>query len=185
MGDSDFKYKVVMLGDIGVGKTSLVKRFVHDIFDDLYLTTIGVKVSKKNLVLNDDGSAKKCDMLLWDIGGLTDFNVMIDQYLQGASGAVVVADLTRMATVSVLVPLVAQYRSVNPDGSLVIAFNKCDLVSNDDFSALGGSLASYIRPFEARFNAGVFGTSAKTGENVESMFTCLARKISGFGRRPA
>jgi small GTP-binding protein len=174
---ADAKYKVVMLGDIAVGKTSLVKRFVLDVFDDLYLTTIGVKVSKKDVALEGDGRATKCSMLVWDIGGLTDFNIMIDQYLQGASGAVIVADVTRMKTISIIETFVTQFMTVNPGGEIVIALNKSDLAPRDGASIFDGSDEAFMDAFEKRFGAEVFSTSAKTGENVEALFMHLAMKL--------
>ncbi|HOD15515.1 MAG TPA: Rab family GTPase [Spirochaetota bacterium] len=173
---SDNKYKIIMLGDFAVGKTSLVKRYVLDQFDDLYLTTIGVKVMKKEIVVPHGGVSKNVTMLLWDVGGIFDAGVVMTQYLQGARGAVVVVDLTRITRISSIEGHIREYRAINPDGFLVIAFNKCDVAMSEDFK---GSIDNIIASYASRYSVTVLKTSAKTGENVETLFTRMASGILG------
>src|SRR4026209_2201357 len=86
--------KICMLGGFGVGKTSLVSRFVTSIFSDTYLTTIGVKIDKKTFAVD----AHEMTLMLWDIYGQDEFQTVRDSYLRGASGYLLVADGTRYAT---------------------------------------------------------------------------------------
>ena len=86
--------KVCMLGATGVGKTSLVSKYVTSLFSDTYMTTIGVKVDKK--VVAVDG--KDVTLLLWDIYGEDEFQTVRPSYLRGASGYLLVADGTRQLT---------------------------------------------------------------------------------------
>ena len=90
--------KVCLLGDFAVGKTSLVRRFVLNIFEDRYLSTIGVKVSRKTVVTPGPGDLIELTLMLWDLAGSEEFDQVRASYLRGASGAVLVCDLTRPET---------------------------------------------------------------------------------------
>jgi len=93
--------KICLLGGFGVGKTSLVSRFVHSIFSDKYLTTVGVKIEKKSLVLNE----QELDLVIWDLYGEDDFQKVRMSYLRGASGYLLVADGTRRTTLDTAMSL--------------------------------------------------------------------------------
>lgn len=170
-----YKYKIVMLGEFAVGKTSLVKRFVHNVFDDLYLTTIGVRVMKKDLVISGPPDAR-VTLLLWDIGGLQDFEALMPQYLQGASGAIIVADLTRVKTITLLEWYAEQFRRTNPDSAIAVAFNKDDMFHYEKASA---EVKGLVESCGQQYGDAVFRTSAKTGLNVEKLFGWLAGVIRG------
>ncbi len=174
MTASTEKYKIVMLGDFAVGKTSMVKRYVYDLFDELYLTTIGVKVSKKEMAMEAPAGTRNVTLLLWDIGGLVDVRNLTAQYLQGASAAVVVADLTRLGTITQIEAHIREFLAVNPRGIVTIAFNKVDRFSESEFP---GNLDKFMETYGARYGAASFRTSAKTGENVEALFTHIAGKL--------
>ena len=83
--------KVCMIGASGVGKTSLVAKFVHSIFSEKYLTTVGVKIDKKTVKVGDDDVM----LMLWDLAGDDDFQRLQTSYLRGTSGFLLVADGTR------------------------------------------------------------------------------------------
>jgi small GTP-binding protein len=161
--------KVCLLGDFGVGKTSLVRRFVEDRFDDRYLTTIGVKISRK-VVARSYGSMS---MLIWDLAGSTGFDSFTNpSYMQGTAGAVIVCDITRRETLTIVAEYARQARILNPKIHLVFVGNKVDLVNERVISDLE------IASVSSTFGDGTFFlTSAKTGERVEDMFFSLAEKI--------
>lgn len=167
----EYKWKIVMLGDFAVGKTSLVRRYVYDEFSDAYLTTIGVKVTKKEISIND-GSAS---LLLWDIAGSDRFTSISAEYLRGASGAVIVADITRGNTVENIRSHIDLALSVNPSAGIAVAINKVDLVMHGD------EKLTRLRSEEFRKSLGcsteIYFTSAMNGENVESLFISLAESI--------
>ena len=100
--------KICMLGGFGVGKTSLVSRFVTSLFSDTYLTTVGVKIDKKTIALD----AREMTLMLWDIYGQDDFQTVRDSYLRGASGYLLVADGTRYATLDTAAALQQKAESV-------------------------------------------------------------------------
>ena len=103
--------KVCMLGDFAVGKTSLVRRYVEGSFDDKYLSSIGVKISRKPL----EREGHKLNLILWDLGGSENFAHLQPSYLQGAAGVLIVLDLTRKETLESLDGYVKQIKEVNKE----------------------------------------------------------------------
>ena len=154
--------KILLIGDFGVGKTSLIRRYVDDTFDDSYLTTIGVKISKKQLEV--DGTA--CELLIWDIEGATPIKHIPQSYFKGASGAIFVCDVDRQETIDSLDEHIERFLSLNPDARYVIAWNKADLLSKGQMKGLEDLL-----PERAML------TSAKDDVNVSKLFTILTREM--------
>lgn len=159
--------KVCLLGDFAVGKTSLIRRFVEERFDETYLSTIGVHMSRKRL----DRGAHQLDLFIWDLVGGEDFNVVGPNYLRGAAGAIIVCDLTRPNTLGLLAQYAAEVRKHHADAALVFVANKVDLTTERAVThdALVTAVASYDNSY--------FLTSAKTGHNVQAVFTMLAERI--------
>jgi GTPase SAR1 family protein len=90
------KRKICLIGDWGVGKTSLIKKFVLDQFDDSYLATFGSKVYKKRLIYNDNQSnITNLNLMIWDVMGQPEFKQMRMIAYSGSQGAMIVCDLTR------------------------------------------------------------------------------------------
>ncbi len=159
--------KICLLGEFSVGKTSLIRRFVEERFDETYLSTIGVHMSRKRLERNEH----LLDFFIWDLAGGENFQVVGPNYLRGAAGAIIVCDLTRKETLAALSYYAGQIRSLNPDAALVFAANKADLVlerivAHDELQEAISSFGnSYLL------------TSAKTGQNVDLAFTTLADQM--------
>src|SRR5919199_2023826 len=130
--------KICMVGDFGVGKTSLIRRFVERQFNDQYLSTVGVKISRKTVELVGVREQEKLNLqlLIWDLEGHTKFKGIAPSYLQGSSGAVVVADVSRTETIERVPEHIQLFLSVNPKGSLVVALNKSDLVDEEKLAKL-------------------------------------------------
>ena len=158
--------KICLLGDFAVGKTSLVRRFVEGRFDDKYLGTIGVKISRKAITR----PYGQLNLLVWDMTGGEDLDTKGRMsYLHGAAGALMVCDLTRKYTMDVFRKYVRQMRTLNPQVSLAFLANKVDLVNERVIS--DEQLWSISKELGGR---SFFLTSAKTGENVETAFIHLA-----------
>jgi len=156
-----------MLGGFGVGKTSLVSRFVSSIFSDTYLTTVGVKIDKKKVSL-DSG---EMTLMLWDIYGQDEFQTVRDSYLRGATGYLLVADGTRYSTLDTAVALQKRAESVIGRVPFLLLLNKRDLdrewqVDEETLVTLADQGWRVVK------------TSAKTGEGVEDAFTTLAREMA-------
>jgi small GTP-binding protein len=159
--------KICMLGGFGVGKTSLVSRFVSSIFSDRYLTTVGVKIDKKKVSL-DSG---EMTLMLWDIYGQDEFQTVRDSYLRGATGYLLVADGTRYSTLDTAVALQKRAESVIGRVPFLLLLNKRDLdrewqVDEETLVTLADQGWRVVK------------TSAKTGEGVEDAFTTLAREMA-------
>ena len=154
--------KVVLVGHFGVGKSSLVQRFVHQQFSEKYLTTIGVKIDKKVVSLGD----VSVKMMLWDIAGESMTMKIPKKYLNGAHGVIYVFDLSREETYSTLQNDLFEVNKTLPDAKLVVLGNKADLVNPPAIEALREVI-------EVDFKT----TSAKNGENVEESFVQLAKEM--------
>jgi len=161
------KRKIVLLGDAAVGKTSLIRKFVLDKFDDSYITTIGTKVMKKEIVLKE----QKTEMILmiWDIIGQKDYRRLQSVSFSGAQGAIVVLDRTREDTLTSIPQYwLPKLREHAPTVPVIIAANKSDLVEQIIIKP------SRMDKLSKEHSCQIIPTSAKTGENVEEMFTRMA-----------
>jgi small GTP-binding protein len=156
--------KICLLGAFGVGKTSLVSRFVHSIFSDKYLTTVGVKIEKKSVQLDHH----PVDLVVWDLYGEDDFQKVRMSYLRGAAGYLLVVDGTRRATLDTAVALQKKAAASIGDVPFLLLINKTDLV--EQWEVDERLLADLTR---GGWN--VLKTSAKTGAEVETAFVTLAQ----------
>lgn len=163
--------KVCLLGDFAVGKTSLVRRFVYNLFDDKYLSTIGVKVSRKTVSLPVANEIVSVTMMLWDLAGSEEFSQMRASYLRGAAGAVLVCDLTRPETFDHLQIYIDDLRKISPDAQFLLAGNKNDLVEQQRVPQ------KHIEDFAAHWGIPYRLTSAKTGDEVEVLFRILGNML--------
>ena len=172
MTPSLFK-KICMLGDFAVGKTSLVRRYVDNQFSDQYLSTIGVKLSRKQIrVYAANNIVHQLQLVLWDLEGKEDFSSTLSAHLRGASGAIVVGDQTRPETMLNTRNHIHAFLSANPKAFVVVACNKEDM--REDSNAL--SLPSFEGHERVVL---VQHTSAKTGNGVAQLFEALCKKLIG------
>jgi len=157
--------KLCLLGDGAVGKTSLVRRFVFDVFDDKYLMSFGTKVSKKSLKVGE----ANLDLMIWDILGQKSQESLHAAYYRGASGALAVCDFTRPETMRNLREWLDSFRSVVGDMPVIILGNKMDL--EKAFTSVE------LEAFAKEVGCRSLETSAKTGLNVESAFQELGKTV--------
>lgn len=172
---STISKKICLVGDFGVGKTSLIRRFVEREFSDQYLSTVGVKISRKTIELPQKTEQKieKLQLMIWDLEGHTKFKAIAPSYLQGGSGAIIVADVTRQETIDRLEEHLNLFLSINPKGCIIIAFNKSDLFDEAKMEKL---LTTYDFSKQVQVLSS-YATSAKTGKDVDLIFEQLAYKI--------
>ena len=159
--------KVCMIGTSGVGKTSLVAKFVHSIFSDKYLTTVGVKIDKKTVAVDGD----EVMLMIWDLAGDDDYQRLQASYLRGTSGYLLVTDGTRQITLDQAIEIQNRVTEAIGPVPFLVALNKADLTSqweiNDSRIAdLGAKQWKFLR------------TSAKDGAGVEEAFLELGRLMT-------
>ena len=153
--------KVLLVGNFGVGKTSLIKRYVLNDFSEKYISTIGVRVSAKEVEI--EGETVK--LLIWDVSGTIGKEKIPKSYFLGANAAMYVFDLSREETYEHLDANLAMAKEVSGLQEVVLVGNKKDLVSEEEMSEIQNSVEANIDYF----------TSAKESQNVEEAFYQLAR----------
>ncbi len=168
--------KVVLLGDPGVGKTSMIRKFVYDIFEDKYISTLGMKVTNKIVTLQGSNGVPvvQLNMMIWDLMGQKDFKIFHETTFKGSHGGIIVCDLTRKDTLENIPSWITELFNVTGNIPIILIGNKNDLKDEKKikFKELE-DLASVCK-------ASAFLTSAKTGENVESVFHKLGKEIIEF-----
>ena len=177
MSVEKIKKNIILLGDGAVGKTSLIKRFVLDQFDDKYITTIGTKVTKKEIFVGTDDNGAEVTLLVWDILGQKGYRYTQALSFGGIEGALLVADSTRPETLESLkeywIPSI-----VSVTGPIPMAFlgNKADL---EDDRAFGlNELEKVAKSVsQADYEPRAFLTSARTGDYVDDAFYSLAETM--------
>lgn len=179
MVEDRIKRKILLLGDGAVGKTSLIRRFVVDKFSDDYITTIGTKVTKKDLRLESPNKSTDFTFLIWDVLGQKGYKGIQESAFQGAKGALVVYDVTRSETAASLQKYwIPHLMKIAGPISLVLVGNKVDLAKDR------GEASEVLEYFMDAFDTKGFLSSAKTGENVEATFLTLAKyMVSDAGAR--
>jgi small GTP-binding protein len=155
-----------VIGEFGVGKTSLISQYVRSIFSEKYHTTIGVKIDKKQVTV--DGS--EVNLVIWDIAGESEFGSMKPSHLAGATGYLLVADGTRLGTIDYAMALQQKVSSTLGPVPFIFVLNKADLTER---WAIGpGNLdALKLAGWDVR------ASSAKTGDGVEDIFLELSRRL--------
>ena len=158
--------KILVIGNHGVGKTSLVTRYVENKFSDAYLTTIGVNIMKKVVTLENEGEVVEVALMLWDVEGSTDNQMIPAHYAKGCNGYIVVVDGTREETLNNLKIHLDYINNMNETAPFVIAVNKSDLEAKIslDTAALKEIYPNCVN---------ILKTSAKQDDNVEELFKII------------
>jgi small GTP-binding protein len=158
--------KVCMLGAVGVGKTSLVRRFVESIFTERYQATVGVKIDRRTVTVGDT----TLNLMLWDLQGEAEHQRLRMEYLRGAAGYLLVADLTQPASLDTALDLGRRAAEVAPGSSGILVVNKIDLAGE-------GGIDQTALERLGREGWQVVRASARTGQGVEAAFRGLAEQL--------
>ncbi len=157
--------KIVLMGQFGVGKTSLMRRLLEDVFEHDYKTTLGVQIKKKVL---DLPNGKQISMIIWDLEGFSSIDKARPSYLLGSEGFIYVFDITRPVTYENLEKEIAFISEKYEHVSLKLIGNKSDLENPKH-------VIDYLLKKDIEADSFV---SAKTGEGVQEVFTDLAKKLT-------
>ena len=171
--DYDFQKKICLLGDPAVGKTSLIRRFVEDTFDEHYVSTIGTNVLSKlvNLYIPTTGETTRIKLMIWDIAGQKSISDIHASYYHGVEGALIVCDITRRDTLEHLPDWIYHYRKITNNADFVVLVNKSDISYKKSFDA------AEAKRISDSYSSHQFLTSAKTGDGVENAFHTLCFNI--------
>lgn len=156
--------KICMIGSFGVGKTSLVRRFVDSIFSDHYQTTVAVTIDRKQV----NTSKGPANLILWDLAGHSPLTPLRMSYLRGAAGLLVVVDITRNESLQEACGIIQRLPKELIDVPKIFLLNKSDLAAEYE---LDPSLLK-----SATENMQAIRTSAKKGDGVEQSFHEMAEK---------
>lgn len=161
--------KLLLLGEIGVGKTSLVRRLVHDELPTDYRATMGVDLYRYEIGgIGSDGQ-QALELVVWDLDGNYGLSIFRHAYSKGASGALIVGDITRHTTLEHMTALADGFTAAMPSREFSLVVNKLDLVDEPDPNMLPERLRSARQP--------VVWTSAKTSKNVQTAFRQVSDAI--------
>lgn len=167
--------KICVIGDFAVGKTSLIRRYVLNQFSPEYQATLGVNIYKySDRIETPGGGTEEINEIIWDIEGAQEGADLVDTYLRGAAGALVIGDLTRDHTVDSMARHARHFETIQPGRPVVFALNKVDLLESPMDGALEETLAK-------EFGGPVVKTSAATGAAVPELFRGLGRRILEIG----
>lgn len=165
-----WRIKICLVGDSGVGKSSLIRRYVNDEYDDRYVSTLGAKASKKEIPFKSAKTGKEITMVLtvFDIMGSPSLRDLLKEtYFNGVEGVLAVCDVTRPETLESISPWMEAVERVAGKVPMVLLGNKSDLPNKARVKA--NDLEAVARGFAGPY----YLTSAATGENVEKAFRSL------------
>jgi small GTP-binding protein len=163
-----FVFKIIVAGDGGVGKTTLLRRFVNGIFDESTIETVGVDFFLKEVVFDN----AKCSLQLWDLGGQERFRHLLESFIMGSRAALLLVDLTRLPKIQDILNWVNIVRLHDMNLPILLVGTKFDLkdaIAIDDESALNVkntfNMLDYIK------------ISSKTGYNVDELFKSITWEL--------
>ncbi len=159
--------KVIMLGDPATGKTSIIRRYSEGVFSEDYKITIGTTFTIKRVQVD----SKYVKLIIWDLGGQPHYGEVRKRYMEGAKLAIVVFDVTSKISYNNVKNWIEGYKNITPDGMVVIVGNKIDLLKEREVS-----VQETLRLRDS-FGYPTLEVSAKTGENITTLFKIIATKI--------
>lgn len=163
--------KVCLLGDPAVGKTSLIRKYVYDIFDDSYIPTIGTKVTKKSLEFTVGEQPIHLSILIWDILGQKEFMTFHQAYFQGSEAGLLVCDATRPETIQNMNDWIETFFNSVGKVPVIFLLNKTDLIDLDTYDK------TQIEELASKYKTKYYMTSAKDGTNVEDAFKLISQNL--------
>ena len=164
-----FEYKIILVGDPGVGKTSIMTKFVSNEFQNTYLSTIGVEFKSKEIYINNNTCAR---LKIWDTCGQEKFRAITRQYFKNSEGVFVVFDLTNKETIKKLDIWMKDIKdNIDNDYFIFLIGNKSDIKDRDL------TIAEEAKQFAINKKINYYEVSAKTGSGIYNIFEKMASKL--------
>ena len=164
---ADFKWKIIVIGDPSVGKTTLMLRYTQKKFRELYIPTVGAQISRKDVKIGEH----ICSLNIWDIAGQQKFSNIRRLFYEGADAAMIIFDITDKTSFVNTSIWFKDYISLCNNRFGVLIGNKVDLEKNRIILQEWGQTLSEKMGFR------YFETSAKTGKNIEDVFSYIAANL--------
>jgi small GTP-binding protein len=173
-----FKFKIVVVGDAAVGKTSLIKRYTTDTFEKDYISTLGMQFSK----FEEDVEGEKVELLLWDLAGQDSFSNLRDRFYTGSSGVIVVFSLSPedLETYDHVTKWLSNAKEACGNIPIILFGNKADLVDQNALATSPNYATSdvHVKKFVQDHKIiEYYKTSALTGQGVNEAFKALVFKL--------
>lgn len=173
-----FKFKIVVVGNAAVGKTSLIKRYTANTFEKDYISTLGMHFSK----YEEDIGGEKVELLLWDLAGQESFSTLRDRFYGGSSGAIIVFSLApeELETYHRIEKWFSDVKEACGSIPVILFGNKADLVDQEALAISPNYTTSDIHVEKFVQDHKIiryFKTSALTGQNVKEAFQTLVLKL--------
>jgi len=166
--DYDYLFKLVLIGDSGVGKSCLLLRFADDNFTDSYISTIGVDFRFRTITIDK----KTVKLQIWDTAGQERFRTITSAYYRGADGIIMVYDVTSSESFDHVEEWLSEVdRYANENTCKLLIGNKADLIDDKQVSE------ETAQKFAEKLRISFLETSAKTSTNVESAFLTMAKEL--------
>lgn len=167
-----FKFRVVLLGEATVGKTSLLRRYTENVFEEEYKQTLGTTFATKEVEVKDEaGDVRGVKLSIWDMGGQSTYRELRRQYMKGSSAAIIVYDVTKPESFMAMNNWFESFREVCPDAPIFICANKVDLTDKRMVPPEPGIM---LRDW---FQSEYYETSAKDGTMVNDVFERCAQVV--------
>jgi len=164
-----FEFKIILVGDPGVGKTSIMTKFVSNEFQNTYLSTIGVEFKSKEIHINNNTCAR---LKIWDTCGQEKFRAITRQYFKNSEGVFVVFDLTNKETIKKLDIWMKDIKdNIDNDYFIFLIGNKSDVKERDL------TIAEEAKQFAINKKINYYEVSAKTGSGIYNIFEKMASKL--------
>ena len=164
-----FEFKIILVGDPGVGKTSIMTKFVSNEFQNTYLSTIGVEFKSKEIHINNNTCAR---LKIWDTCGQEKFRAITRQYFKNSEGVFVVFDLTNKETIKKLDIWMKDIKdNIDNDYFIFLMGNKSDIKDRDL------TIAEEAKQFAINKKINYYEVSAKTGSGIYNIFEKMASKL--------